>query len=420
MQLTELQSEILNNPSRMKVLIAGRRFGKTFIAINSLAKFARYPNKKVMYVAPTYRMAKQIAWDELKEQMRMAKQIAWDELKEQMRIRGWARKINESELKITLVNGSVVMLRSADNPDSIRGIGLDYVVIDEAADISESAWKAVIRPTLSDREGHALIIGTPKGRNWLYEVYNDAKHQTDWHSWQKTTIDGGQVSAEEIEKARIDLGEREFKQEYLATFVSYSGIIYYSFGEHNIKQIPVTTTGRMPLLCGIDFNYSPITSVIGVKTNYGIHIIDEIEIYGSDTNELTQEIYRRYPDCRYVAYPDASGAQHRTSAIGGVTDHIILRNNGFQVLCGSVNPSVKDRIASVNSVLKADNCRLTIDPKCVKLINALRKQVYKDGTRAPEKDTGYDHLNDALGYMINYCYPVKQNINTPQKISRRV
>lgn len=404
MQLTELQKEIINHPARFKCLIAGRRFSKTFIAINSLAKFARYPNKKCMYVAPTYRMAKQIVYDDLYDMLNS---------------RNWLKKVNTSDLQFTLVNNSIIYLRSADNPDSIRGIGLDYVVIDEAADISEKSWKECIRPTLSDREGHAFIIGTPKGRNWLYETYNNAKHQADWHSWQKTTLDGGQVSAEEIQQARIDLGEREFRQEYEATFVEYAGVIYYAFGEHNIKDVQYELGGRMPLLCGIDFNYSPCTSVIGIKTNYGIHIIDEIEIHGSDTNEMCQEIYRRYPNCRYVAYPDASGAQHRTSALGGVTDHIILRNNGFQVLCGSVNPAVKDRIASVNSVLKADNMRLTISPKCVKLINALRKQVYKENTRAPEKDTGLDHLNDALGYMINYCYPVKQNINVPLKISRR-
>jgi len=175
MKLLPIQKEILDHPARFKCLIAGRRFSKTFIAMTSLAKYARHPNKKCMYVAPSYRMAKQIVWEDLKQ---MVKE------------RNWHKKINESELQITLINGSNIFLRSADNPDSIRGIGLDYVVIDEAADISEEAWTAVIRPTLSDRMGHALIIGTPKGRNWLYDVYQNAKHRTDWYSRQKKTREG--------------------------------------------------------------------------------------------------------------------------------------------------------------------------------------------------------------------------------------
>ena len=96
---------------------------------------------------------------------------------------------------------------------------------------------------------------------------------------------------------------------------------------------------------------------------------------------------------------------------------IIIKNAGMQLKVGSVNPAIKDRIAALNSVLKVDNCRLTIDPKCVKVINGLRKHTYKEGTRLPEKDgvSDYSHFNDAIGYMVNHLYPVrpymKQNFN---------
>jgi len=406
MQLTDLQSEIIQHPARFKCLIAGRRFSKTFIAMNSLAKHARYPNTKCMYVAPSYRMAKQIVWEDLKDMLRE---------------RCWAKKINESDLSITLVNGSTILLRSADNPDSIRGIGLDFVVIDEAADVSEEAWRAVIRPTLSDRHGEALIIGTPKGRNWLYDVYNDAKHLADWHSWQKTTLDGGQVTEEEILQAQRDMDDRTFKQEYMATFVEYSGLIYYAFGDHNIQTMQFATDSRTPVHVGMDFNISPLCAVIGHQHLEGVHIYDEIEIHGSDTETMAKEIQQRYPGRRIICYPDASGSQRRTSA-GGRTDHIILKNAGFQLRVGSVNPSVKDRIGSVNAACKSvdGNTRLTIDPKCVKLINALRKHVYSEGTRQPEKNSGLDHLNDALGYMVNNLYPVTVDIGTrSNKIVRR-
>jgi RecJ-like exonuclease len=137
---------------------------------------------------------------------------------------------------------------------------------------------------------------------------------------------------------------------------------------------------------------------------------------------MTSEIQRRYPNRKMFAYPDASGAQRRTSA-GGITDHIILKNSGMTLRVGATNPSVKDRIASVNSVCKSQDgaTKLTISPKCTKLINALRKHTYKEGTRQPEKDTGLDHFCDALGYLVNNLYPVRiDKINSYGKLVRKI
>ena len=131
-----------------------------------------------------------------------------------------------------------------------------------------------------------------------------------------------------------------------------------------------------------------------------------------------EEIQQRYPGRKYIAYPDSAGSARKTSA-GGVTDHIILQNAGFQLKVGSVNPAVKDRIGAVNSVLKKDNMRLTISPKCVKVIDGLRKHTYKEKTRQPDKNSGFDHFNDALGYCVNHLFAVKQNINRPANPVRR-
>lgn len=408
MQLTDIQKSIINNDARFKIVIAGRRGGKSYASIASLAKYARYPNRKCMYIAPSYRMAKQIIWEDLKTM-----------LKE----RNWAQKINESDLNITLVNGSTIFLRSADNPDSIRGIGLDYVVIDEAADIPklEETWQAIIRPTLSDREGSAMIISSPKGKGYLFDLYNNAKHLDDWASWQYTTAQGGIVSEEELAQAKKDLDERTYKQEYEAQFVDYSGVIYYAFGEHNITDMKFETSDNIPVHVPIDFNIDPGCAAIAFQHQNGIHIYDEVEIYGTDTREMVKEIQRRYPNRRYICYPDASGAQRRSSA-GGITDHIILKNAGFQLKVGSINPSVKDRIASVNAVLKKDNCRLTISPKCVKIIKGLRSHTYKEGTRQPEKNgvNDYSHFNDAIGYMINHLYPMRTEYKQTFKVKRNL
>ena len=407
MQLTDIQSEIIKSDSRFSIVIAGRRGGKSYASIAYLAKHARFPNKKCMYVAPTYSMCKQIIWEDLKNMLRD---------------KNWIKKINESELTITLVNGSTIFLRSADAPERFRGLGLDAVVIDEAADIPklEQTWQAIIRPTLSDRQGSAMIISSPKGKGYLFDLYSKAKHTEDWQSWQYTTEQGGLVPLEELADARRDLDERTYKQEYQAEFVDFAGAIYYSFGDHNIVEKSVPLQSGTPIQVAMDFNVSPICSVLAYKTMTGLHIFDEIEIYGSDTQEMCDEIRQRYPDQRFIAYPDASGARKQTSS-GGLSDHIIIQNAGFKLVTGSRNPPVKDRIASVNSVLKQDNIRLTIDPKCVKVINGLRKHTYKEGTRQPEKDgaTDFSHFNDALGYMVYANYPIRPEYKqTYGKVSR--
>lgn len=397
MQLTKPQQEIIDNPARFKVAACGRRFGKTYASIAAMAKVARHPNRKVLYVAPSYRMAKQIVWDDLKYMMVDKR---------------WAKRINESELTITLVNNSQIMLRSADNPDSIRGIGVDYVVIDEAADIPklEDTWNAVIRPTLSDREGGALIIGSPKGRDFFFDLYENAKTAPNWACWQYTTADGGNVSEEELEQAKHDLDERTYQQEYLSQFLTVSNLIYYNLSDDNIKGMPLPDE-RTPLHIGMDFNIDPGVAVIAYQHQTGFHVFDEIQMYGTNTHEMVTEIERRYPSRKKFVYPDSSGSQRRSSA-NGITDHIILKNAGYDLRVGSVNPAVADRIASVNSALKSmsGDIKLTIDKKCVKLLECLRKQTYKEGTRVVDKDSGYDHMNDALGYLVNHQLPIRQAI----------
>jgi hypothetical protein len=407
MKLTNAQKTIIDDTARFKVAACGRRFGKTFASIAAMAKIGRFPNKKILYVAPSYRMAKQIVWDDLKQMLTQRK---------------WVKRINESELTITLINSSQIFLRSADNPDSIRGIGVDFVVIDEAADIPdlEGTWNAVIRPTLSDREGGALIIGSPKGRDFFYDMYEHAKTSENWQCWQYTTADGGNVSEAELAQARQDLDERTYAQEYLSEFVTITNIIYYAFSDLNIESLP-DPDPRTPLHIGMDFNVDPGCAVIAIQNKEGnFHVFDEIEIYGTNTYEMISEIERRYPGRKKFVYPDASGSQRRTSS-NGITDHILLKNAGYQLCVGSINPAVADRIAAVNSAFKtvSGKIRLTIDPKCRKLLECIRKHTYKEGTRVPAKDTGWDHFNDALGYLVNYKMPIKQQIQSmPGQIRR--
>ena len=395
MPLTEPQKKVIKDDSRFRVLITGRRFGKTYLAINELAKFASQPNKKVWYVAPSYRQAKAICWGVLKEKMIQHK---------------WVKSINHSDLTITLKNNSQITLRGSDNENSLRGVGLHGLVMDEFADISKETWFEVLRPTLSDTKGHALFCGSPRGfGNWSYELYKMGETNKDWKSFQYTTLEGEQVSEDEIEQAKQDLDLRTFQQEYEATFVNYSGMIYYNFSrDKNIVDKYNKNTGILHI--GLDFNVDPMSAVVCVIENDRIFMIDEIQIYSSNTNEMCEEIRTRFKNVQIVVYPDPSARQRKTSA-GGLTDLAILKNNGFDVRCRSTAPLVRDRINAVNSKLKNVNGKssLFIVKSCKNAIKSIERQIYKEGTHIPDKDSGYDHMNDALGYLVEYNFPLKRN-----------
>lgn len=396
MSLTIPQSTIANDTTRFRVVIAGRRFGKTHLAIRELCFNARMPEKEVFYVAPTYRQAKQIVWKKLKNKL--------NDLK-------WTKKVNETELSILLKNGSTIALKGADNPDSLRGVGLDFLVMDEFADIDEEAWYEVLRPTLADKQGSALFIGTPKGiGNWSHNLYSLEIENKDWKSFQYTTADGGNVKPEEIEAAKRDLDERTFRQEFLATFETYAGRIYYSFDRNkNVTQINDYDTNV--IYVGIDFNIDPMSAVIAIRIGDTLIVIDEIRIFGSNTNELVDELKSRYPKSRIWAFPDPACKQRKTSA-AGQTDLTILQNAGFVVKVPNSHTAIRDRINAVNSRLSDanGNRHLLFYPNAKYTIEGLERHTYKEGTTIPDKTQGYDHQMDALGYLIDYLFPIRRDI----------
>ena len=402
MPLTEPQKTVTNSKARFRVLITGRRFGKTYLAINEIAKYSSQPNKKVWYVAPTYRQAKAICWNILKEKM----------IKHR-----WVKTINHSDLSITLRNNSQITLRSSDNESALRGVGLDKLIIDEFSDVNKTAWYEVLRPTLSDTNGHALFCGSPRGfGNWSYELFKMGETNNEWESFKYTTLEGQQVSEDEIEQAKQDLDLRTFQQEYEATFVNYSGMIYYNFSrEKNIVE--KYKDNSLFLHIGLDFNVDPMCAVVTVIEKNIVTVVDEIQIYSSNTNEMCEEIKNRYKHKNIIVYPDPSARQRKTSA-GGTTDLAILKNFGFEVKCKNTAPLVRDRINAVNSKLKnvAGKSSLFVLNTCKNVIKSIERQIYKEGTHIPDKDSGYDHMNDALGYLIEYNYPIRRNfVPTEQK-----
>lgn len=413
MALSPAQKTIANSTKRWRVAVCGRRFGKSYLAMRELARFARIPNRKVFYVAPSYRMAKQIIWDKLKYKLLDM---------------NWVDKINESDLNITLVNGSKIYLRGADNYDSLRGIAVDFLVMDEFAMIDEKAWTEVLRPTLSDTGGHALFISTPMGMgNWAYNLYqNSQSDPNSWASFSYTSLDGGRIPPEEIEQARRDLDARTFRQEYEATFEQAGGRIYYAFDRTlNVIDAPLAPGDTDIIHIGGDFNIDPMSAVVAIRKGDDLCVIDEIRIYSSNTNELCDEIKTRYPKSKVWFYPDPAGHQRRSSA-GGATDISILQNAGFVVKAPRSHTPVRDRINAVNSRL-CDSTgvrHLFFLPTVKYTIEGLERHTFKEGTTQPDKDNDWNHMMDALGYMIDYQFPVRRNIDPdlmlPQRFGHRI
>ena len=335
-----------------------------------------------------------------------------DPLVEKMTKHKWISKVNYSDLSITLKNKSLIQLRSSDNFNSLRGVGLDFICMDEFSDVDERAWYEVLRPTLSDksREGSALFLGTPRGfGNWSYNLFTRQDSDKNWQSFQYTTLDGGQVSQNEIDQAKNDLDDRTFKQEYMASFEKYSGQIYYNFDrQENVIDEYTTTTNSIHI--GIDFNIDPVSAVISEVKQDNLYVYDEIVIYSSNTDELVEEINNRYSGKHIFVYPDPASKQRKTSA-GGRTDLSILKNAGYNVRVRNAHPLIRDRINAVNTKLKnAKGLRtLFIANKCKNVIKSIERQIYKEGTSLPDKENNYDHMNDALGYLVEFLYPIKRD-----------
>lgn len=203
--LLKWQQSVFKDTTRFKVVAAGRRCGKSRLsAVSLLIEGLNCPDgSAVMYIAPTLGQARTIMWDLLHELGRPV-----------------IKSSHVNNLEITLINGKKILVRGADNPDSLRGVSLVYVVLDECAFVKEDVWQKIIRASLSDKKGRALFISTPSGRNWFYDVFNLGQDNTDeeWKSWHFTTQDNETIDPKEIEAAKRTLSSFAFKQEYLSSF----------------------------------------------------------------------------------------------------------------------------------------------------------------------------------------------------------
>ena len=230
------QLEVHNFDARFKVLAAGRRWGKTRLGVHACLEVAANGGR-AWWVAPNYKMS-EVGWRPLR---RMGVKIGAE-----------VRKVDR---QIMLPNGGGVTVRSADNSDTLRGEGLDYIVLDECAFISEDAWTEALRPALSDRQGGAMFISTPKRRNWFFRAYQRGLTPGgEWQSWQFPTSNNPYIDEKEILAASETLPADIFKQEYMAEFLEGEGQVF-----RNIKACmgaPDTTPDKHKghnIVVGVDW-----------------------------------------------------------------------------------------------------------------------------------------------------------------------
>jgi hypothetical protein len=384
--LTKPQRQVWDDPCRFKLLCSGRRFGKTYLCISRLVAWAiENPGSLNWYVTQNYKSAKQIAWRQLKLMVPPEVFV----------------KKNESELSVELTNGSVIQLKGAENADALRGVSLSSLIVDEAAYVKQDAWEMVLRPALSDQGGPAWFITTPAGLNWFHDLWESAEEEPDWSTHSYTTIEGGNVPAEEIEAARRTLDERTFKQEYLASFETLTGRVYPDFDTDNIDESVEDLGGE--ILLGCDFNVGVMAGVLGSRVGDTLHIWDEVSLKQSNTDEMCMHLKNKFPGRQIVAYPDPTGSARKTSA-AGETDHGIIRKYGYKVISPRHPWAVKDKINSTNWLIRTahGDCKMLVHPRCKNTIKALRNVTYKEGSEdyVIDKTANIEHWTDGLGYLV--------------------
>lgn len=389
--LDKTRKSILQDDSRFKVLVCGRRWGKTVLSLMYLLKDAFDANERRWFITPTYRQGKMIVFPILR-QMFAGFQNA---------------KLNESEMSVVFDNGAELAVKGADNENNLRGVELTKAVMDEMAYIKPHVWEEIIMPMLATTEGECLFIGTPNGYDAMYDLYMKGQSEPEWESWQFTTLDGGFVPKKEIELAKRTMDEVVFRQEFEASFETTGNRAAYNFDRaiHCIKTKELSNE----LWWGVDFNVDYMTATLACQYTDGtVHFYDEIRLKNSNTEELSLAMKKIAPGVE--VYPDPAGKARSTSSRR--SDHQILRDHGFMIRAKKAHPSHIDRLNALNRKLKdaEGNVGMTIDPACTYLIKDL-EQCQRDRRGGLDKSQiELTHALDACSYAIAHKFPIRKMV----------
>lgn len=395
--------------NRWAVVVCHRRFGKTVMAINHLLRHAvlcEKPNPRVSYIAPTFTQAKRIAFDYLKV---FAEKIPMV-------------RFHETELRCDLPNGGRIQLLGAENPSSLRGIYLDYCVLDESADMPESLFPEVIRPALADRKGGALFIGTPRGQNSFYELYENAKGTEGWYTATFKASETNIVDDEELNASKLMMSSDQYAQEFECSWVAnvagsvYGKALTECMEEGRITKVPYDKSHKVDTFW--DLGIGDSTAIIfAQKVGRAIHIIDYYEARGEgldfyvkilqDKNYLYGEHYAPHDiDVRELG----TGKSRRETAWDlGINFRVVPKL------------PIEDGIHASQMLLK----RVWFDKEnCKPLLEALRQyhRAYNERLRTFRKTPVHDwssHAADAFRYLST---GIKENNawkeQAPQKVAQ--
>jgi hypothetical protein len=371
-----------------------------------------------------------------------AKQTAWDVIFKTL-LADYAKaglcSFNGNDLTINFYDPgskqlkSQIVLNGYDTPEKNRGMHVHGLGLDEAQGCPEDVWQLILAPTTVQHKAWVIMIGTPNGPRGLF--YNTAMQGLDpnnktWKTITQTVDDTGEISPEAFEKIKAGATQAQINQEYYCSFdAAVSNRVYYNFkvetanvdeertivdpktGEKRTFIVPAQVRPVMDLhrdlYVGMDFNVGNMSAVAGQKNGNRLELICDFHMQDATTDMLCERIKREFPNRRIIVCPDASGSGR--NSVTEDTNHTILRKHGFIIRAPKKNPSVESRVQSVNMLLEAANGdrRLFIDPKCTKTIESLRFQ-QKDAGDRPDKKGGYDHMADALGYLVMQTYPYQK------------
>lgn len=380
MILTPAQSQIASDTHRFRVVNCGRRFGKTTLAVMEMvAKGVYGNNRNICYIAPTYQQARDIAWQELK---RICLPIA--------------DSINESrlEIKVKTTKGgtSTIMLRGWESIETLRGQKFDFIVVDEIASMRNwhTNWQEVIRPTLTDVRGEALFISTPKGFNHFYELYNMQHRDKDYRSFHFTTYDNSHVPADEVDKAKLELTEDRFAQEYMADFRKTEGLVYKDFNRDRMvfNEMPANIH-VVEVLSDLDWGWTNPAAAHKVLKDSQAHywIVEEFYKTNKTTGEIIEHV-KTYGASKL--YPDPAEPDRNEEA----------RRAGLNVR--DVSKDIEAGVACMQDVIRQG--RLHIHSSCENTLWEIETYSYpekkpdKNESELPIKEN--DHAMDALRYLL--------------------
>lgn len=434
------QQRLWESSARFRVAACGRRSGKSELAKRQGVKRAiaqsAYRDFRVLFGGPTFAQAKRVFWSDLKKLVPRWALLGQDPHK----------AISEGELTIKLRSGAEIIVTGLDAPMRVEGSPLDFVVVDESADVKESAWLEHIRPGLSERGGEGWLIGTPNGRNWFWQAAQNAQADDSglwsFHTWASSTV----LDPIEIEIARSELDARTFSQEFEASFLDVTGRVYYAF-DRDVHVEQLTYDPELPLCVGLDFNVSPGVATFSQEQAYKgsnprvsrtfTAVVDEIWIErDSNTKRICHTIIERYRDhdADICIYADASGGAKGSAKVEGSDLDLISkylspvfgqktlnRDDGFQCTVPSrlkmrtpqSNPAVRARINAMNSRLESADgqIHLLVDPRCKHLVRDLEGVVWgRDGDIDKQSSPMLTHVSDALGYYVAERFPVRDRL----------